>query len=55
MRKEYMGEMTVPFLEWFEGGDIKLWSDNLPVSAFWNPSTCLTDTLSAPESTSPID
>jgi hypothetical protein len=31
MRKEYMGEMTVPLLDWFEGGDVKLWNEDLTV------------------------
>jgi hypothetical protein len=32
MRKEYMGEVAIPLLEWFDGGNVALWSDNLPVS-----------------------
>lgn len=32
MRKEYMGEIAVPIFDWFDGGDVKLWDDNLPVS-----------------------
>ena len=32
MRKEYMGEIAVPLLDWFEGGDVKLWDEALPVS-----------------------
>ena len=32
MRKEYMGEAAIPLSDWFEGGDVKLWDDNLPVS-----------------------
>ena len=33
MRKEYMGEVMIPLLDWFEGGNVKLWHDNLPVSS----------------------
>lgn len=32
MRKEYMGEVAIPCLDWFNDGDIKLWNENLPVS-----------------------
>jgi phosphatidylserine decarboxylase len=32
MRKEYMGEVAIPSLDWFNGADIKLWSEDLPVS-----------------------
>ena len=32
MRKEYMGEFALPVIDWFEGGDVKLWSDSNPVS-----------------------
>ena len=32
MRKEYMGEIAIPCIDWFNGGDVKLWSDDLPVS-----------------------
>ena len=31
MRKEYMGETSVPLDEWFEHGEAKLWHENLPV------------------------
>ena len=32
MRKEYMGEVAIPSLDWFNGADVKLWSEDLPVS-----------------------
>ena len=32
MRKEYMGEVTIPLSQWFPSGEVQLWSDNLPVS-----------------------
>ncbi len=32
MRKEYMGEITIPIVDWFHGEDVKLWDDQLPVS-----------------------
>jgi len=38
MRKEYMGEVNIPFSQWFPSGDAQLWTDNLPV--------CLTIELS---------
>lgn len=31
MRKEYMGEVTIPLSQWFPTGEVQLWSDNLPV------------------------
>jgi hypothetical protein len=31
MRKEYMGEVTIPFSQWFPSGEAQLWTDNLPV------------------------
>lgn len=27
-----MGELAVPLVDWFDGGDVKLWNENLPVS-----------------------
>jgi phosphatidylserine decarboxylase len=32
LRKEYMGETTIPFTSWFPSGEAQLWTDNLPVS-----------------------
>jgi len=31
LRKEYMGETTIPFTNWFPSGEAQLWTDNLPV------------------------
>ncbi|WWD21646.1 phosphatidylserine decarboxylase [Kwoniella shandongensis] len=31
MRKEYMGELAIPIEDWFPGGDVKLWSEDLPI------------------------
>ncbi|KAK6903556.1 phosphatidylserine decarboxylase [Kwoniella mangroviensis CBS 8507] len=31
MRKEYMGELTIPVDKWFPEGEIHLWRDNLPL------------------------
>jgi len=38
MRKEYMGEIAIPCIDWFNGGDVKLWDENLAVSqsCCWN-------------------
>lgn len=36
MRKEYMGEVTIPLVDWFEGEDVKLWHEDLPVSCSSN-------------------
>lgn len=33
MRKEYMGEFNVDVDQWFGGGPVQLWSENLPVRA----------------------
>lgn len=33
MRKEYMGEFVVNLDQWFCGGPVNLWSDNLPMQA----------------------
>ncbi|WWC59635.1 phosphatidylserine decarboxylase [Kwoniella dejecticola CBS 10117] len=32
MRKEYMGELTIPVEKWFNEGDIHLWHENIPLS-----------------------
>jgi len=34
MRKEYMGEVAIPSLDWFNGADVKLWSEDLPASPY---------------------
>ena len=39
MRKEYMGEITIQLLDWFDGGDVKLWDDHLPASPFFAKKT----------------
>ncbi|KAK8847556.1 phosphatidylserine decarboxylase [Kwoniella newhampshirensis] len=31
MRKEYMGELAIPIEDWFPGGEVLLWSENLPI------------------------
>lgn len=33
MRKEYMGEFNVDVDQWFGGGPVQLWNENLPVRA----------------------
>lgn len=32
MRKEYMGEVTIPLSDWFPKGEVAMWSNDLPVS-----------------------
>jgi hypothetical protein len=32
LRKEYMGELSLPLAEWFPTGEVALISDKLPVS-----------------------
>lgn len=32
MRKEYMGEVTIPLSEWFPSGQVSLWAESLTVS-----------------------
>ena len=39
MRKEYMGEFALPTLDWFEGGEVKLWDEKLTVSCYCGESS----------------
>lgn len=33
MRKEYMGELSIPVDQWFPNAQPRIWHDDLPVSA----------------------